>query len=73
MKLEEEVSDLKSRLNKAMNCIQELWGMNCTQLNEFDNLLSEKDKQIAALKLQLNSSSHVSRVDNIAVHATSSS
>ena len=67
------MSDLKSRLNKAMNRTQELWRMNCTQLREFDSLLFGKDEQIAALKLQLNSSSHVSRVDNIAVHATSSS
>ena len=45
-------SGLTAEVEKLLRCCKELWSLNCTQLAEFAEMLSAKDEELAALRLQ---------------------
>ena len=48
--LQDEVSVLKSQLEKERKKVKEMWYKNCDQLREFDEILATKDEEIEYLK-----------------------
>ncbi|XP_065908993.1 uncharacterized protein [Dysidea avara] len=48
-----EIDDLKAELSIAQDRILELWQENCEQLIQYDNAMSEKDKELQLLREQL--------------------
>ena len=50
--LQVEVTALTAEVEKLSRRCKELWSLNCTQLAEFDEILSAKDEELAALRLQ---------------------
>ena len=47
--LQGEVTALTAEVEKLSRRCKELWSLNCTQLAEFDEILSVKDEELAAL------------------------
>ena len=51
--LQEEMSTVRTDLERAIERVKDLWKVNCSQLAEFDTTLSAKDEEIARLKQRL--------------------
>ena len=47
--LQEEVTRLTAEVEKLSKQCKELWNLNCSQMAEFDEILSAKDEEIATL------------------------